>query len=151
MPVHIFSYMPINRKILSFAIFIPIITHFLDSFRLFDAKNSPKQFPYLIVSKLRIFAFIFKIHFRNSEIKAIFLKYQFSSCKYRHIITQIIKVIFLLFSNMLINKIFGSICVIVGGILVFSWWFVEKNDVFLISLVGGPTLIYLGLKLLNYI
>jgi len=52
---------------------------------------------------------------------------------------------------MLINKIFGSICVIVGGILVFSWWFVEKNDVFLISLVGGPTLIYLGLKLLNYI
>ncbi len=62
---------------------------------------------------------------------------------------------------MLINKIFGSIFVIVGGILTFSLITIPlqiktmgktfDNATFLVALLGGPTLIYLGLKLLNYI
>jgi len=54
----------------------------------------------------------------------------------------------------LINKIVGSICLTIGGILIFSGVFLVKDrdkNVFLVTLLGGPVLIYLGLKLLNYI
>ena len=53
----------------------------------------------------------------------------------------------------MLTKILGFICVVVGGILTFSLFFINvKNmNIFLTSLLGGPTLIYLGLKLLKYI
>jgi len=42
---------------------------------------------------------------------------------------------------------------IIGGILTFSLILIgeKDNSVFLAALLGGPTLIYLGLKLLRYI
>ena len=53
----------------------------------------------------------------------------------------------------LIAKLVGTVCVIVGGILTFSLLLIgtKNSNVFLTCLLGGPVLIYLGLKLLHYI
>ncbi len=50
---------------------------------------------------------------------------------------------------MVINKIIGMIFVIIGGIVLYALYKAEEYDMFLIELLIGPTLIYLGLKLLN--
>lgn len=52
---------------------------------------------------------------------------------------------------MVLNKIFGAVLFILGSILLFALWYAKDYTMVAFEMIAGPTLIYLGLVMLNYL